>query len=151
MKLTKTTWETFDLPNSRGRCRSIKACLVTGEDGRDLKVGGCTVSVVYYLLFICLSSEERTFPVRSRRSTETKTQPKIWPIYIQFQVMCYEKNWRNWIHSFMLAMVYGVCTSSRDKNTNIKFTVSSAAQRMDTCHIFICRKRTNKDVILHAT
>ena len=87
---------------------------MTGVDDGDLQVVSGTGSVVYYLLFICLSPEERTFPVRSRRST--KSQPKIWSIYIQFQVTCYEKNSQNWIGRFMLAMDYGFCLSSRDKN-----------------------------------
>jgi len=51
----------------------------------------------------------------------------------------------------MLAMDYGFCLSSRDKNINISFTVSNATQRTDSCHSFICRKEINKDVILHAT
>jgi len=46
--------------------------------------------------------------------------------------------------------IYGVCPSSHDKNINIRVTGSSVAQRMDTCHRFICRKGTNKDVIIHA-
>jgi hypothetical protein len=150
MKWTKKTWKTFEETTRRGRRRSLKAWLVPSIDGGDLQVVSGTGSVVYYLLFICLSSEEQTFSVRSRRST--KSQPKVCSIYIQFQVTCYEKNSRNWIGRFMLAMDYGVCSSSRDKNINIRFTVSSDAQRTDTGHSFtcICRKGTNKDAILHA-
>ena len=41
---------------------------------------------------------------------------------------------------FLQCLLYGVCTSSLDRNINIRFTVSNATQRLDTCLNFICRK-----------
>lgn len=106
MKWTKTTWKAFQETIRRGRNKSVNAWLVTGDGGGDLQVDIGTESVVYYLLFICLLSEEQTFTVRSRRSIETKSRPQISSIYIQFQVPCYGKNSRNWIGRFMLTTVY---------------------------------------------
>jgi hypothetical protein len=57
MKWTKTTWNTFEERIIRGRNMSVNAWLVTGDGGGDLQVDIGTENIVYYLLFICLSSE----------------------------------------------------------------------------------------------